>query len=47
MHTPGRPGAGSRWPSGGVTWARIGHQAIDGLGEGVRYRKVGDLGAEE
>ena len=29
-----------------VTWKRIGHQAIDGLDEGVWNRTVGDLGAK-
>ena len=29
-----------------VTWARIGHQAIDGLDEGVSNRTVGNLGAK-
>ena len=29
-----------------VTWARIGHQAINGLDEGVWNRTFGDLGAE-
>ena len=29
-----------------VTWTRIGYQAINGLDEGVRNRRVGHLGAE-
>ena len=39
------PPRGSFYPIR-VTWARIGHQAIDGLHEGVSNRTVGDLGAK-
>ena len=31
---------------GRVTWTRIGHQAINGLDEGVWYHTIGDLGAK-
>ena len=43
-HTFGPPG-GSGYPIR-VTWARIGHQAIDGPDEGVSNCTVGDLGAK-
>ena len=40
------PPPGGSWYPIRVTWIRIGHQAIDGLDEGVRDRTVGDLGAK-
>ena len=40
------PPPGGSWYPIRVTWARIGHQAINGLDEGVWNRTVGDLGAE-
>ena len=45
-HPRRQPGAGprQRYPIR-VTWTRIGHQAIDGLDEGVWNHTVGDLGA--
>ena len=51
VHFPGgnqaqvRGGAVHQYPIR-VTWTRIGHQAINGLDEGVWNRTVGDLGAE-
>ena len=49
-----QPGTGTRQGKRGVvtpslhpvTWIRIGHQAIDGLDEGVWNRTIGDLGAK-
>ena len=50
---PGESGCGHTFPPPGgswypirVTWIRIGHQAINGLDEGVLYHKIGDLGAK-
>ena len=40
------PPPGGSWYPIRVTWTRIGHQAIDGLDEGVWNRTVGDLGAK-
>ena len=40
------PPPGGSWYPIRVTWTRIGHQAINGLDEGVWYRTVGDMGAE-
>ena len=40
------PPPGGSWYPIRVTWKRIGHQAIDGLDEGVWNRTVGDLGAK-
>ena len=40
------PSPGSSWYPIRVTWIRIGHQAIDGLDEGVWNRTVGDLSAK-
>ena len=40
------PPPGGSWYPIRVTWIRIGHQAINGLDEGVRNRTVGDLGAK-
>ena len=40
------PPPGGSWYAIRVTWIRIGHQAINGLDEGVWNRKVGDLGAK-
>ena len=37
---------GGSWYPIRVTWIRIGHQAIDGLDEGVWNRTIGDLGAK-
>ena len=39
------PPPGGSWYAIRVTWTRIGHQAIDGLDEGVWNRMIGDLGA--
>ena len=39
------PPPGGSWYPIRVTWIRIGHQAINGLDEGVWNRTVGDLGA--
>ena len=40
------PPSGGSWYPIRVTWIRIGHQAINGLDEGVFDRRVGDLGAK-
>ena len=40
------PPPGGSWYPIRVTWIRIGHQAIDGLDEGVWNRTIGDLGAK-
>ena len=40
------PPPGGSWYPTRVTWIRIGHQANDGLDEGVWNRTVGDLGAK-
>ena len=40
------PPPGGSWYPIRVTWTWIGHQAIDGLDEGVSNRTVGDLGAK-
>ena len=40
------PPPGGSWYPIRVPWIRIGHQAIDGLDEGVWNHTVGDLGAE-
>ena len=40
------PPPGGSWYPIRVTWIRIGHQAINGLDEGVWNRTVGGLGAE-
>ena len=40
------PPPGGSWYPIRVTWTRIGHQAIDGLDEGVWNRTIGDLGAK-
>ena len=40
------PPPGGSWCPIRVTWIRIGHQAIDGLDEGVGNGTVGDLGAK-
>ena len=40
------PPPGGSWYPIRVTWTRIGHQAIDGLDEGVWNCTIGDLGAK-
>ena len=40
------PPTGGSWYPIRVTWIRIGHQAIDGLDEGVWNRTIRDLGAK-
>ena len=40
------PPPGGYWYPTRVTWIRIGHQAIDGLDEGVWNRTIVDLGAK-
>ena len=40
------PPPGGSWYPIRVTWTRIGHQAINGLDEGVWNHSIGDLGAK-